>query len=135
MKFPMKVIGHKRTPTKKEKPMTRESVERAGEFTTAPLAAADVIGKDAAPAAVADDFAGLVPGRIVYYTPTEAESRTYHKSDGPWPAQVLKVGENGVVTLLITLPEVGYSNQTHEHRKNVAFNAEGMRGTWRWMLP
>lgn len=50
----------------------------------------------------ASPFEGLVPGRIVWYHPTSAESR--YASPGPWPSMVTKVGENGVVTLNVNMP-------------------------------
>ena len=96
-------------------------------------------------AAEKDPLDGLVPGRIVWYFPTVAQSR--HALPGPWPAMVLAVGEGGLVTLNVNLPaptligddpvqrmiDVKYAGEKGPDADGVV-DEEGKVGKWTWIF-
>jgi len=87
-----------------------------------------------------DPFAGLVPGRIVWYWPTASEA---HYVPGPWAALVALAGNSregeesqpGVVSLIVFLPEplpVGAGGDPVERYRQISYSADGDPGSWSW---
>lgn len=89
------------------------------------------------PAEVAKDpLAGLCRGRIVLYWPLPYESRFPDADQGPWPAMVTHVGDNGACTLNVNLPmPVPIGEDPVARRKAVPFSSDRAPGTWGWMFP
>ena len=78
-----------------------------------------------------DPLTGLVRGRIVHYHPTSYEARW--SDPGPWAAIVTKVGDGGVCTLNLHLPEpVPVGGDPVCRKKDVPFSETPADGHWSW---
>ena len=93
-------------------------------------------------------FAGLVPGRIVWYWPADYEARisASEHAPGPWPAMVTavmrdreedgSVGEpTGLVTLNINVPrQLPVGVDPVKRLYDVPYHADREPGGWSWMF-
>ena len=73
----------------------------------------------------------LVRGRIVHYQPTSYEAKW--SDPGPWAAIVTRVGDGGVCTLNLHLPEpVPVGGDPVCRKKDVPFSETPADGHWSW---